>query len=228
MQTEIKLPESKLTRDQKKTETVSWAEGKDRYSMKIKIRYDDECGNGHNTFSITGNIRCNGLEDRCGCVHDEIAKHAPHLAHLIKWHLVSSDGPMHYIANVTYHASDRDYNGLRKGEKKQLLHGEKTPVWQRVLKDWQGELVTVNSNNWIHAENPPPKEELTAYWEPVYIEGEGKEREFAHARSSAVWPEATDEQLSLPKEELEKLLLARHPALMAEFKKTMEDLGFTY
>lgn len=58
--------------------------------------------------------------------------------------------------------------------------------------------------------------------------GEGKERNFAAARNSAVWPEATDEQLSLPKEDLKKLLLDRLPALMQNFKSDMEKLGFTY
>lgn len=58
--------------------------------------------------------------------------------------------------------------------------------------------------------------------------GEGKDRDFAAARNSAVWPEATDEQLSLPKEDLKKLLLARLPALMQNFKSDMEKLGFIY
>jgi len=58
--------------------------------------------------------------------------------------------------------------------------------------------------------------------------GEGKDRDFKAARNSAVWPEATDEQLSLPREDLKKLLLERLPALMQDFKSDMEHLGFIY
>lgn len=65
----------------------------------VKMRYDDRCGNGHNTFSITGSTVRKG-----GCLHELIAKHFPELAHMIKWHLVSSDGPLHYIANTIYWA----------------------------------------------------------------------------------------------------------------------------
>lgn len=57
---------------------------------------------------------------------------------------------------------------------------------------------------------------------------EGKEREFDEARSFALWPEATDEQLSLPPEELKQLLLDRLPGLIEEFKKDVEELGFVF
>ena len=44
-----------------------------------------------------------------------------------------------------------------------------------------------------------------------------------HARSSAVWPEATLEQL-----QNKDLLVARLPAMLAEFKSAVESFGFTY
>ena len=53
--------------------------------------------------------------------------------------------------------------------------------------------------------------------------GEGKEPEIESARNSAIAPEATLEQL-----QSKEWLLARLPALMAEFKKDMEELGFIY
>lgn len=56
--------------------------------------------------------------------------------------------------------------------------------------------------------------------------GEGKERELDAARRAAVWPDATDEQLSLPKDELKALLEARQPALVAEFRELLERAGF--
>lgn len=79
--------------------------------MSVTLRYDDECNNGHNTFSITGSIKGGkyghyGYEiSMAGCIHEEIEKYFPEFKHLIKWHLCSSDGPIHYIANTKYFAS---------------------------------------------------------------------------------------------------------------------------
>jgi hypothetical protein len=87
-----------------------------------EIRFDDECGNGHNSFSITGEIygkeyqrgptiTQNGRNyylNSCGCVHNQIAKAFPELAPFIKWHLSSSDEPMRYAANATYWAGHCD------------------------------------------------------------------------------------------------------------------------
>jgi len=113
------LPASKLVRNQKITKTKTL--GNER--LTVTIRHDDECGNGHDTFAITavkaeraGNTR---WYDRCwGCQHDEVAKFFPDLAPLLKWHLCSTDGPMHYVANSLFHAGDKDCWGKRKGEPK--------------------------------------------------------------------------------------------------------------
>jgi hypothetical protein len=56
----------------------------------------------------------------------------------------------------------------------------------------------------------------------------GKERELDKARSYALAEGLTDEQLSLPREELKALLLERLPAVQAQFKKDVESLGFTF
>jgi hypothetical protein len=53
--------------------------------------------------------------------------------------------------------------------------------------------------------------------------GEGKEPDLEAARASAVWPDATLEQLR-DKEALK----ARLPGLMKEFRAAMEQLGFDY
>lgn len=86
-----------------------------------ELSFDDNCGNGHNDFAITATIRDPKVRRDGGFVAggfcpDEIAEFFPELAHLIKWHLCGTDGPMHYVANTIYHASDRDHNGRRKGE----------------------------------------------------------------------------------------------------------------
>lgn len=125
--------------------------------LYAEVRYDDKCGNGHNTLSITGEICSNGAIIACGCLHDEIKAHVPFLRPFLKWHLFSTDGPMHYIANTIYHVQ-------------------------------QGKL--------------------------------------DYARSSAVWPDATDEELTAP--DLKERLEARLPALLVEFREAVEKLGFVY
>ena len=97
--------ESVLTKQQTKTfgpkPIDDW--GKNAL-IKAEVRYDDECNNGHNTFAITGEIYIPGRRDceACGMLHEEIAKHFPELQPLLKYHLMSSDEPMHYIANTLY------------------------------------------------------------------------------------------------------------------------------
>lgn len=152
-------PETGFIRKQK----IMFVKETAKFKIAVTLRFDDEFNNGHEDFSITGDTwsRWNGRwrEDSGGCIHNEIAEHFPNLKHLIKWHLVSTDGPMHYVANVVYHMSNRDFEA---------------------------------------------------------------------ARSVAVWSEATDEQLSLEKEELTKLLLERLPGLLAEFRKDMDSCGFIW
>jgi hypothetical protein len=221
------LPESKLIKSQK--QVTPWKEYKEQgttYRISVNLRYDDQCGNGHNTFAIT----CEGQEKArngrwvdsfFGCSHEKITKYFPKLKPLIALHGCTSMGPSYYIANTLYHASNRDYNGLLKGEKRQIINGSSSlPCWE--LKNTGEELPR-------HAEGlTKPEGRIILEYVPLYKIGEGKEREFDNARETAIWPEATDEQLSLPKEELTKLLQERLPALMIEFKAAMESQGFVY
>ena len=90
--------------------------------LVVKLRYDDDCKNKHNTFSITGELWSSrrgyeaNLRDRnderalefLGCTHDEIMQYrGKQYGHLIRWHLVSDDGPMHYVENTLYHLGYR-------------------------------------------------------------------------------------------------------------------------
>jgi len=98
--------------------------------IRVEMRYDDECGNGHNTFAITGDVYeivRSGREREIagGCLHEDIAEIFPELAPLIKWHLCSADGPMHYLQNTIFLAGDRDCWGARKGEPHQ---------WETVIR----------------------------------------------------------------------------------------------
>jgi hypothetical protein len=57
-------------------------------------------------------------------------------------------------------------------------------------------------------------------WEEV---GEGKEPKLEAARHTAIWPDATLEQL-----QDKEALLERLPRLIEEFAADMEKIGFTF
>lgn len=188
-------------------------------ALRVEVRFDDECRNGHNTFTITAEVRIPGRRDieACGCLHEDIAEVFPELAPLIKWHLVSSDGPMHYLANTLYHASDRDHWGLRKGERRQIRNGKTGQLAWKLSGHDLPQYVDSDER---------PLEQAVLYYEPWEHVGEGKERELDKARACAVWPEATDEELMAP--DLEKKLIARLPQLLKDFRLAMEDAGFLW
>lgn len=56
----------------------------------------------------------------------------------------------------------------------------------------------------------------------------GKVRELDKARSSAIWPEATDAELCADRESLESVLMARLPDLLARFKRDILETGFLW
>lgn len=215
-------PDSTLTKRQTKTLGPRfYLEGGTKYRITAKVRYDDQCGNGHNSFSITGEIdrQAGGrwVDDACGCIHKEISKHFPELSPYIKWHLTDSGGPMHYLSNTQYHAGDRDCHGLRKGERRQIINGRTgRPSWKLCEHDLP---------RYVDADECPTKTATLRYvpWERV---GEGKERDLDAARRTAAWPDATDEQLTDPG--LEERLKARLTALVDEFRQAVESLGFTF
>jgi len=262
------LPQSKLTRKQVKTFTKKGVmlDG-EKVDITTNVRYDDECGNGHNTFAITADVYRAGRRGdnnmiMCGCCHEAVAEAFPELAHLIKWHLVSSEGPLHYVANTMYHARDTDHYGKRKGEPTHFSRrlkfgdfpitikiGQKFLAWLEKLEHFDLEIVSVP-----HKDDPKtfkPKytflgflgewyqcpfdteeealefrEALQNYpFEVVEIPtsfSDGKEPDLKAARSCAVWPEAELKDFT------EENLKARLPALLEEFKKDVESLGFEY
>lgn len=84
------------------------------------INYGDPCKNGRNSFTIVGGeYECKGGRClSCGCLHEDFARIFPELEHLLKWHLVSSHGPMHYLENSMYHA-----------EQGNIEHARSSAVW---------------------------------------------------------------------------------------------------
>lgn len=204
--------------------TREYRENGERFRITVTLRYADQCGNGHNTFSVTGEIdEYDGdhwRDHSCGCIHDDIAKQFPKLAHLPKWHGCTSNGPLHYEANTVYLAGDRDYRGLRNGERKRVVDRNGTPGWELLRPDRAAE-------NFLYSAECPRAPEAPRYvpWNHV---GEGKARELDEARSVAIWPEATDAELCAEPDELRAALRARLPKLMQDFRADLEAAGFMW
>lgn len=200
-----------IKKQSKKYGPKIYVEGGTTYRITATVRHDDDCGNGHNTFSITGEIdrkdRTGWRDDVSGCIHNEITKHFPELAPFIKWHLCSTDGPLHYVANTMYHADE---------------HGP-THAWV------EGVVISANgsvSAKYFEYEKIERAKEICAVNPTFTMKPDEKTAKVAnldHARSSAIWPEATIEQLRD-----KSALLDRLPALMKEFKAAVESLGLTF
>lgn len=130
----------------------------------LELRHDDNCGNGHNTFTM-------GISSPGSYSRDEevLEKAFPEYAHMLKWHLMSTDGPMHYIPNALY------WSGFTK--------------WTEANWDY----FTSTIVNGVLATDPTIDE----------------------------WKDMTEVEV------LERLK-GRLPALLVEFQKDVEALGFTY
>ena len=217
-----RIPKSKLVEHQvKRMSRIGITLNAEKVDILVDVRHDDECGNGYNSFAVTATIYKTGKRNDSamimdGCCHDEIIKVFPKLKKYIKWHLCSTDEPMHYVANTIYHASNKDCWGLQKGEIRQLKNGKTGELcWK--LEEHNEIAKYINSNT--EPKLPDIKLKYVA-WCRV---GEGKERNIKAARNSAIWENATVKQL-LDK----KALKERLPALMVEFKKDVESLGMVY
>jgi len=249
----------------------------DGLRVQAEIRFDDNCKNGHKSFAITGETTTpRGRVESCGCIHDDIAKAFPELVPLIQWHLMNETGPMHYAANVCYHAGNRDCHGKLENEpygwRYALTFGE-NPILHKFTKEhkflpflqdskdsgYDFEVIQLD-----HAPEPDgrrlyrPKFTFGGYgkkWhegpfdseldavaflhalqncEPHFTQyatqyGEGKARDLDAARNAAIWPDASDADLSVSRSELESALTARLPAIVAEFRGAMiHDCGFIW
>jgi len=91
-----------------------------RVDIVAEVKHAYDYSRGCNVFSITGIEYIAGhrvaraiLSN--GCIHEKIKKAFPELAPLIKWHMCSTKGPLHYLANSLYHSRDRDHAGVEIG-----------------------------------------------------------------------------------------------------------------
>ena len=284
-----KIPErahGKFSTQKFKSEWRQYVEGGQHYLIRFEASFDDDCKNGHNDFAITGEIWESTHDKRRkgsdmvagGCIHDEIAKHFPEVAHVIKWHLTGEAGPMHYAANAVYLAGDRDHNRKRKGEPyawDECVTFGANPIRHKLggkfAKFLQANAAATNASGprfdfeviAYHHDNKPggyqfsPKYTFGGFAErwhecpfdsegealrflealqtcdPVFgqvptLFSEGKARELDAARSVAIWPDATDAQLSVEPDELRAALEARLPGLLVEFRAMIDASGFSW
>lgn len=203
---------------------LSFREGEDTFDLqkwttsklskdgvhKVTIHYDNSLRNGHNEFSMVADT-----PDIIGPFDAEWCKGFKKLSHLATWHLMSSKGPIHYPSNAVYLAGDRDYRGLRKGESKPLVDRDGNHIYRARLK-------VPPSLDLPPGVEPPP---ATAVYELWMLEGEGKARQLDAARSSAIWPDATDEDLMQEPDQLRAALGARLPGLIESFKADITKAG---
>ena len=203
MDTTVALPPSVLTCKQVKTFRTDYTENGEPRTLIAEVRHDDECGNGHNSFAITGELyephaqrgeptvkHASGRTlwlNSCGCLHDEIAKRLPELAPFIRWHLSSTDGPMHYAANAKYWAGHSGYRDGKPNSPPNLEYLKSTIAFGALPEDTAFNLADC-----------------------LYNDARG----FTWNENKA--------------HELEQWLHARLSALMLAFKRDVEVLGFTY
>ena len=138
---------------------------------------------------------------------------------------MSSDEPMHYIANTIYHASDKDCWGLKKGEKRQIKKGGLIPCWKlvNIIDGVEHDARVDGIPQYLDAEIKPKPITGSLQYVAWYKTGEGKETNIEAARNCAIWEDASIEDL-----QNEQKLRERLPQLRENFKKDIESIGFVF
>ena len=264
------MTQSILTKYQKKTVSKLFTENKVQKRITVELGYEGECNNGHNSFTLTVEIRQKDRRIRdCeayGCLHDEVAEHFPELRKYIKWHLFNSDRSSPYIESTLWHARDSEHPTLPGGSplsyKTVLTFGD-NPIQHSFNRDFMNFLSNIDFKTLEirpikHKPNTisfDPKFTFRGYadqWHQCPFDSEldaknflyalqncnpkltnvpvsfvkSKPRDLDAARRCAIWPEATDDELTSPN--LRQLLEARLPKLLEEFQADMQELGFTF
>lgn len=93
----------------KQTEWKTFTEHGQKYRIRAEYGMDYEFARRNNQaphFSLTMTQerweRGRWQDDSGGTAHESIVQHFSELAPYVKWHLVATDGPIHYIANAKY------------------------------------------------------------------------------------------------------------------------------
>ena len=149
------MTQSILTKYQKKTVSKLFTENKVQKRITVELGYEGECNNGHNSFTLTVEIRQKDRRIRdCeayGCLHDEVAEHFPELRKYIKWHLFNSDRSSPYIESTLWHARD--------SESRNLDAARRCAIWPEAT---DAELTSQNLRELLDARLPKLLEEFQA------------------------------------------------------------------
>lgn len=170
------LKEVTKTDNLRVVKTGIFADGR---QYRAVIRLNDECKNGHEDFSITGDIWEKGKPktDRYmitgGAIGDELAKLNKNFALINKLHLCDANGiPMHATANMFFHLKQGKYNNepmtkekfckyYRITEEQYIKLSEASDKdhfitifidMPEILENWKKE--ALKAIEWIESENP--------------------------------------------------------------------------
>lgn len=92
-------------------------------------------------LSITGELyrQTNGrgrpAMESCGMLHDDIEKHIPQLRQYLKWHLMSTSAPMHYVSNSLYWAGLQGWTDGKPSSPPNYEYLLSTSIWGAVETD---------------------------------------------------------------------------------------------
>ena len=131
----------------------------------------------------------------------------------LRVHGVGQDGSTSRLSSITSnpHGTERDRKLFRPE-----IHLRRPRKWHECPFDTEQEAL-----DFLYA---------LQHCEPKFVTfmtlRQGQRRELDRARHAAIWPDATDEELTAPG--LKERLEARLPALLAEFRAAVESLGFTW
>ena len=114
-------------------------------TVRVTVRLDDECRNGHEDFSVTAGVYQYGMPkiDKymvcCGCCHEEVLQLFPEFKQFVDLHLCDVNGaPMYAVSNRFYHKGNNpdkwvEYNHLMQEEANQMPLVEDQEHYQYLL-----------------------------------------------------------------------------------------------
>lgn len=184
--------------------------------LEVTLSWWDQCKNGHNSFFIRSHayVKKSVLDtdlrkEFYHLTQQDVDAYFPQLKKAYAYYcaLFTAYGPLYYFENTTYQAGDVDCWGTKAGEQRKTAEG---------LLKWKN----------LSGFNLHFGDKTDEFCVPIL--GEGKKRELDSARSASFWSDATDNALSVERDQLIHSLELRLPGIMYEFKSFIEELGFEY
>lgn len=93
-----------------------------------------------------------GRVNSCGCMHEDVLAYIPEFAPFVRWHLVSTDQPMHYKANAMYWAGfNSEWCKGEANDPPNLAHVKSTIIYGALEDDQEFDLdgVVAYTRQWI-------------------------------------------------------------------------------